>query len=118
MDEKEKQPGDFDLDDILKEFAGDTKDIPEEVEDILIWDGILPAKTETTGTVISDTVRLDEISRAIKQQEESVTDETVAFTPVGQAPEEEIYTPPVPQTPQVEPYSEAWEPEYEQPIGE
>ena len=119
MDEKEKELGEFDLDDILKEFAGDTKDVPEEVEDILIWDGILLSKTETTHAVISDTVRLDEISKAVKQQEESVTDETVAFTPVGQEPEqEEIYTPPIPAEPQVEPYSEAWEPEYEQPIGE
>jgi len=119
MDEKEKKLNEFDLDDILKEFAGDTKDISEEVEDILIWDGILPSKTETTHTVISDTVRLDEISKAVKQQEEAVTDETVAFTPVGQEPEQEdIFTPPVPEQPKVEPYSEAWEPEYEQPIGE
>ena len=34
MDEMEKQQNEFDLDDILKEFAGDTKDVPEEVEDI------------------------------------------------------------------------------------
>ena len=119
MEEKEKQLDEFDLDDILKEFATDTQDSPENGEDILIWDGILPAKTEDTTTVVSDTVRLDEISKAVKQQEKMVTDETVAFTPVGQEPEqEEIYYPPVPEQPWVEPYSEAWEPEYEQPMGE
>ena len=119
MDEKEKQPGEFELDDILKEFAPDGENTSEEAEDILIWDGILPARTETAHSPISDTVRLDEITKAVKQQESAVNDETVAFTPVNEAPEQEdVYTPPASGEPPVEPYSEAWEPEYEQPIGE
>ena len=83
MDEKEKNLDEFDLDDILKEFASDGQDQPEESEDILIWDGILPAKAEETPKVAPDTVRLDEITKAVKQQEKTVSDETVAFTPVG-----------------------------------
>ena len=119
MEEKEKQFDDFDLDDILKEFAADIQESEEDSEDILIWDGVLSPKTQSAPKAVSDTVRLDEITKAVKQQEKSVTDDTVAFTPVGEeSAQEDVFYPPVPEQPSVEPYSEAWEPEYEQPIGE
>ncbi len=118
MDEKEKQFDEFDLDDILKEFAGDSQEEPDDGEDILIWDGNLPSQTPEGG-VQGDTVRLDEITRAVRHQEKQPLDETIAFTPVESEDEpEEFDQPPIPQQPPVEPYSEEWEPEYEQPIGE
>lgn len=118
MDEKERNTGEFSLEDILKEFG---EGIPLDAEeDITIWDGNIPEPSEPAPAVSGDTVRLDEITRVVKKQEEEpVTEETVAFTPVGGEPEEE--EPPVvigPEEPKVEPYSETWEPEYEQPIGE
>ena len=118
MDHKEKPIDDFDLDEILKEFAGGPQDTPDDGEDILIWDGTVTPKSQEGMPFPQDTVRLDEITRAVLQQEERVTEETVAFVPVGGEEPEEYYQPPVSQEPAVEPYSEEWEPEYEQPIGE
>ena len=128
MDEKEKlyQTGDFDLDDILKEFGGTPEDVSDE--DVRIWEGFAE-EAEQEPAVSSDTVPLEEIQRAVRQmQEPSATEQTlrftppdtqdtVRFTPVGQEPP--VYVPPVvPPQQKVEPYSEDWEPEYEQPIGE
>lgn len=116
MENKEKDirpEDDFSLEDILKEFGH-----PEELqeEDVQIWDGNFPETARQADRVPEDTVRLDEITRAVKKQEE--TDATVRFTPVGDTGEEED----VPFLPQpeerVEPFSDSWEPEYEQPIGE
>ena len=118
MDEKERNTGEFSLEDILKEFG---EGIPLDAEeDITIWDGNIPEPVEAVPEVSGDTVRLDQITKAVKQQvEESVSPETAVFTPVGgEEPEEEIPLPPQPEEPKVEPYSEKWEPEYEQPIGE
>lgn len=118
MDEKERNTGEFSLEDILKEFG---EGIPLDAEeDITIWDGNIPEPVEAVPEVSGDTVRLDQITKAVKQQvEESVSPETAVFTPVGgEEPEEELPLPPQPEEPKVEPYSEKWEPEYEQPIGE
>lgn len=55
-----------------------------------------------------------------EEKPEPVTEETVRFTPVGGEEEEPkplIYQPAV-ETPRAEPYSEQWEPEYEEPISE
>ncbi len=53
-----------------------------------------------------------------EEQIVKVTDDTVPFTPVGgeeaSEPAPEAFIPPHP--PKAEPYSEGWEPEYEQPI--
>ena len=72
MDEKEKdmkpeQP-DFSLEDILKEFGADLPEIPEE--DVRIWDGQIPEEAAPETTVPSDTVRLDEITRAVRRMEQ------------------------------------------------
>ena len=110
MDEK-RNTGEFSLDDILKEF-GDA--LPED--DVTVWEGsedeVLSEQTDVSG----DTLRLDEITKAVRQQE-TVSDDTVRFTPVGE--EEELTAAPfVPREEAVEPYSDQWEPEYEQPMGE
>ena len=120
MDEKEKRVEEFDLDDILREFAGGTEPLPEDDgEDILIWDGELPVPPKAASELPRDTVRLDEITKAVKRQEEQGLEQTIAFTPVGGEAEPEIApVHPVREQPRVEPYSETWEPEYEQPIGE
>ena len=140
MDEK-RNTGEFSLEDILKEFGDDT---PVEEEDVLIWDGNVPEEKERTNPFPQDTVRLDEITKAVKEQnadldqtvvfhpvEETVaftpvgqeaasetTDQTIAFTPVGQPEEEEAPVPVYHEPPKAEPYSEKWEPEYEQPISD
>lgn len=116
MDEKEKlyQTGDFNLDDILKEFGGEALPADAE-EDIRIWGENGPEPEPVSG----DTVRLDTVAQAVRQQEASAgADDTVRFTPVEE-PEEEVtvYQPPR-QAEKAEPFSDSWEPEYEQPIGE
>ena len=110
MDEK-RNTGEFDLEDILKEF-GDMDSQPEE--DVLIW-GEEP-KTKPAPAVPQDTVRLDQITKAVRRQEADL-EQTIAFTPV----EEEdvvIYQPFEEEPPKAEPYSEEWEPESEEPISE
>lgn len=82
----------FDLDEILKEFAAD--ELPE-----------MPVDLEGTGPLDEpeeesrDTIRLDTIQKAVKSA--SVTEDTVPFQPQPQ-PEEE------------EPYIKTWEPAYEE----
>lgn len=130
MDEKERQQDTFDLEEILKEFAeteeetsGLTEDeeilrAPEDEEDILIWNGVAPAASSTKTPSLGDTVPLGDVTRAVKKMEHSNLEQTVTFTPVGQEYEDEEPLPVYSQEPKVEPYSEEWEPEYEQPIGE
>ena len=119
MDEKEKDQSEFDLEDILKEFGDfeDTGETPElEEEDIRLWgqeDNTEPPKQAPA----QDTVRLDDISKQVKQLQE-VSQETVRFTPVGEEPEEEQIPVISAQEEKVEPYSQEWEPEYEQPIAD
>ncbi len=112
MIEKEKGYPDFDLEDILKEFGNDPEEQPRKPEE----DPTPELSQEESGQLSQNTVRLDEITKAARQVT-AVTDDTVAFTPVGQDPDEEpqIILPPEPET---EPYSEKWEPEYEQPISD
>ena len=76
MDDQ-RNTGEFDLEDILKEF-GDTEPQPEE--DILIW-GEEP-KNKPAPAMPRDTVRLDQITKAVRQQEADL-DQTVAFAPVS-----------------------------------
>ena len=60
-----------------------------------------------------DTIRLDNVVKAVKEQLPEVPEEPVALD----EPEEiRIAQPALPK--KEEPYSENWEPEYEQPIGE
>ena len=126
MDEKEQE---FSLEEILKEFgsfedSGETP-VPVEEDDVRVWDGNAPAPATQQSTG-EDTVRLYDIAKKAKQAPETAQDtvrfapvgqETVRFTPVGQEEEAE---PPVMsvQEEKVKPFSEEWEPEYEQPIAD
>ena len=118
MDNEQKlyQTGEFDLDDILKEFSGATGEV--EDTDVRIWDGTV-AEPEESAEVTGDTVPLGEITRAIRQmQEQEATDDTVRFVPLGEPEEPPPKPMPILHEEKVEPFSEKWEPEYEQPIGE
>ena len=114
MDEK-RNTGEFSLEDILKEF-GDESIQPQEQEDVLIWDGSVPENVGSESPFPQDTVRLDEITKVVRQQSADL-DQTMAFAPVGQEEEEDLPMP-VQEPPKAEPYSDEWEPEYEQPIND
>lgn len=146
MEPFEKDDEKLDIEDILREFGSSAEDLtaPETDisvteedpdADVVVWDG-KPVQTEQkTPTAPQDTVRLDVITKEVKRQPavseqtvtfkpvtdatvtfKPVTDQTIAFKPVQEPEyEEPEYIPP--QIPQKEPYSEEWEPEYEDPIG-
>ena len=144
MDDERKdlQPEEdsFSLEDILKEFSGPAQPFEPE-EDVLIWDGTIPDEPTQKFAFPSDTIRMDDITRAVREvlgeefaadqtmrfalvaaeeKEAPASQETVRFTPVGgnkEAPKPLIYQS-ADEPPKAEPYSEAWEPEYEQPISE
>jgi len=140
-EKKELQTEDgFSLEDILKEFGDPSKPFEPE-EDVLIWDGTIPEDPAPSVAFPSDTIRMGDITRKIQQildappmeqtvrftpveaeeKEAPATEETVRFTPVGgekeEAPAPLIYKS-ADEPPRAEPYSEEWEPEYEQPISE
>lgn len=119
MDEQEKRPEEFRWEDILEEFREEEpRQALSPEEDVLIWDGDLSKANQSAPEELHDTVRLDEITRAVLARSEADGD-TMAFAPLGDAEEpEEFPAVPVPEEPGVEPYSDGWEPEYEQPIGE
>ena len=130
MDENKNQEQEFDLDDIIKEFGMELEEDPKEetLEET--------TPEETPG----DTVRFEAVSQETAQFEPA-PQETVRFDPVTQdtvrldAPvpaepksdlgdtvrfslPEDAYEQPVAEQERVEPFSEEWEPDYEQPIGE
>lgn len=85
MDEQNKQQDSLDLEEILKEFA--TKPGEETPEDdVLIWDGIFPEVKDVRPWSPEDTMRLDDVTKAVRQQEQVQVQQgdTVAFTPVAQ----------------------------------
>lgn len=117
MDDKEQNK--FSLEDILKEFGVEADTPPEKMssdeENVRIAD--VPSAERASSekpAFTADTVRLNAITEAVRQQ--TAGGDTVRFQPVGQAEE----LPPVerPREETVEPFSEQWEPEYEQPMGE
>ncbi len=124
MDERDNNISEFSLEDILKEFGTqentdesvETEKL-EESEDVRLWGEENENADSPEEPLPQDTVRLDEITRAVKKQ--TVSDATISFTPVGDQPEQPAEQPAAPaaEEPEVEPYSDSWEPEYEQPIG-
>jgi hypothetical protein len=126
MDDKgQGQPQDeFNLEDLLKEFGGapgdvPPEDIPEDDEDIRIWNGIFPEKKEET-QLPGDTVRLDAVVQAVREAEKPTDDSdmTIRFTPMGEV-EEPPFTPVVtPPEEKAEPFTDDWEPDYEEPISD
>lgn len=95
---------DLDLDAIMREFSDHPDEPPAP-----------PAQEEVTG----DTIRLDQVRQAVAAQTSNVLGDTAVFGPVriDDEPEEEV-PPPLPPEPEVEPFSEEWEPEYEEPMGD
>lgn len=110
MDEKDvlDQEEEFNLDDIIKEFGdhNQAEETPvEETEAVLTAEE--PEKEEIpVSTVTSDTIRIEKIPEVQGQVRGAV--------PIHEEPEEQ----PAPVQEELEPFSEAWEPEYEQPISE
>ena len=112
MDEKELQ--EFSLEDIMKEFGSDPEEetpevvpeeeIPEDAPEKTTYEGAQPLNE-----VSQDTIRLDQIpvTQGKVRNAQIIEDE----------PEEEPVMLPVEEE-KTEPYSEEWEPEYEQPIAE
>ena len=111
--------GEFDLEDILKEFGDEQEEIPEKTpEEILeqVEQEVLqehqaeqeeePAQ-EAPRVVSGDTIRLD----IVPEMKGNVTN--------AQHIDDEEEAPVIPVTEEkAEPFSEEWEPEYEQPIAE
>ena len=100
MDDMELQ--EFSLEDILKEF-GDEPETEEKEE-------LVEQEEPVRSTVTDATIRLDKIpdTRGQVRNAQQILEE--------EEEEEEIFLPP--QEDKAEPYSEQWEPEYEQPIAE
>ena len=98
MDDLERKQLEFNLDDIMKEFGSSDETVAQEKieEDVRLWDGVIPTEP-APALPVEDTVRLDDITRAVKRMEE-VSDATVRFAPVGGEEEEE--TPFVMPTPE------------------
>ena len=92
------------LDDILKEFS-DTEEAPEKV----------PQADVPQKEVPEETLRLD---LPLKTQAAEATGDTVRFEPIGGAQEEEEPRRSIPREEKTEPFSNEWEPDYEQPMGE
>ena len=84
---------------------------------------IIP-QTEDPPTVESekvsgDTIRLDQIRKAVAENSEDSLENTAVFTPIEEEEEPEPQTAQeLPTEEQVEPFSEEWEPEYEEPMGD
>ena len=115
MDEQKNQEQEFNLEDIIREFS-DTEEVqqpqPEEPEeDVKPYDkeAIKEEQTAPQPTMVSgDTIRLEKIPEAqgvVRNAAPIEEEEPEMLQP--QQPEEGT-----------EPYSEQWEPEYEQPIAE
>ena len=76
-----------------------------------------PEPLPETEEVSGDTIRLDQIRKAVAENAGSSLDDTAVFAPVGEEGYE-FPEPPVAETEPVEPFSEEWEPEYEEPMGD
>lgn len=103
------------LDEALEEFL--REDTSEEADrdeaimgDTIRMDGLPTAEKDDE---LGDTIRLDNVVKAVKEQLPQEPEEPVALD----EPEDiRIAQPNLPK--KEEPYSENWEPEYDQPIGE
>ena len=98
------------LDDILKEFSEEVPSAAEEASSP-VQDAAEPSGTESD----EETVRTD---LPPKNQTADVSGDTVRFTPICGDAQEEAPQQPAPRQAKKEPFSEGWEPDYEQPIGE
>ena len=118
MDPKDELQG-FSLEDIMKEF-GSVPDDPQQPSDEqppvgdagedAPSDEAVPsedaAPAEEPAATSGDTIRLDHLPKGMADTGD------VPGTPLDEQPE------PTPEEPAAEPFSQEWEPEYDQPMGE
>ena len=112
MSENEKQ--EFTLEDILKEFGDEEQEIREKSAEEILSDverEVLGEKEpeEAPQEVAGDTIKFEKITdvKGTVRNAQRIDDEEETAEPEPE-PEEE----------KAEPYSEGWEPDYEQPMGE
>lgn len=105
---------DFDLDDIMREFSDQPAEPPKPAAPPK------PPIAQPVEKVSGDTIRLDQVRKAVAAAAPANLSDTAEFTPIRTAQEEEPVPPPEapPAEPEVEPFSADWEPEYEEPLGE
>lgn len=117
MDEKELQ--EFDLEDILKEFGEPAEETEEQIPEES------PEETNEKPLVSSDTAVFS-VPEKYRETAEEAMEKTIRLDmgdfPKGQVSEEiakaQIDEPEETQPEQEEAFSDKWEPEYEQPMGE
>ena len=110
MDEQELQQEEFDLEDILKEFAPEEEVAPEA-----------PAEEEAEEAPAPSVVTGDTVRISIPQAPQMAMDmgDTIKFAPVVTEEEEQEEEAPAPELPEkAEPYTDGWEPDYDQPMGD
>ena len=107
MDQKEKL--EFDFEEIMREFGTHPEEPPAPA----------PIAEPVDEEVTGDTIRLDKIQKAVSDGMKKELSDTAVFKPVRieEEPEDEIPAAPA-EEPDVEPFSEEWEPEYEEPMGD
>ena len=99
----------LDLEDIVREFS-DAPPLEEIVREFA------PERPKPVPTVSTDTVRLDSVRTSVRQGNSA--DHTRRFAAVDMPAEEPVpKKSPAPKPAAAEPFSEGWEPEYEQPMG-
>ena len=129
MDEKElefledQEPEEFSLEDIMKEFSSADG---EEEEQLTIAEPASQEQAEAEGPELTDeavmsgdTVRIPAIqgSQMAMNMGDTIRVSVVVHDDAQEEEEAQIPLPAQPED-QTEPFSEDWEPEYEQPIGE
>jgi hypothetical protein len=108
MDQKDNL--DFDLESIMREFGSESPPAPAPVA---------IAQPVQEEEVTADTIRLDKIRKAVSDSDAGKIKETAVFQPVHIEDEPEEEAPPAPvEEETVEPFSEEWEPEYDEPMGD
>ena len=117
MDQKEKL--DFSLEDILREFGDHPELYPTEPPAPTPQPEPAPmAAPMEEDEVTEDTIRLDQIQKAVAETSAKELSDTAVFQPVHIEDEpEELPCAPAEEE-AVEPFSEEWEPEYEEPMGD
>ena len=130
MDSKENL--DFSLEDILREFgehpelypveqtvaAAEPVPEPEPEPEPKPEPAPAPIAEPVDEEVTGDTIRLDKIQKAVSGTAPKEISDTAVFQPVRIEDEPEEVPPVSAEEPEVEPFSEEWEPEYEEPMGD
>ncbi|MBQ7416238.1 MAG: hypothetical protein IJW14_04280 [Oscillospiraceae bacterium] len=106
----------FELEDIMREFGDSPVAVAQPESEP---ESEAEPETEAVEEVSGDTIRLDQIRKAVSDAAGGSVEDTAVFTPVH-IEEEEEPLPVAEETPgeSVEPFSEEWEPEYEEPMGD